>query len=115
MENKIYQNKTVYDLNDTVDLMLSEDYKERFVGEYLQLKIRYEKLKKFTIKIEAANLYNEEKYCVNHADECFEQLKEPIHDCPYTLLIKQQKAMEEYLHILELRAEIEKIDLNKKY
>ena len=109
MENKIYQYKTAYDLNDTVDLMLSKDYKERFVGEYWQLKIRYEKLKKFTTKIEAANLYNEEKYW------CFEQLKEPIHDCPYTLLMKQQKTMEEYLHILELRAEIEKIDLNKKY
>ena len=49
MENKIYQYKTVYDLNDTVDLMLSKDYKERFVGEYLQLKIRYEKLKKFNL------------------------------------------------------------------
>ena len=32
MENKIYQYKTVYDLNDTVDLMLSKDYKERFIA-----------------------------------------------------------------------------------
>ena len=31
-------------LNDTVALMLSDDYKERFKAEYYQLKIRIEKL-----------------------------------------------------------------------
>ena len=33
------------ELKDTVDGMLSTDYKERFVAEYQQTKIRYEKLK----------------------------------------------------------------------
>ena len=29
-------------LKDTIDLMTSEDYKERFLAEYQQLKIRYD-------------------------------------------------------------------------
>jgi hypothetical protein len=33
------------ELKDTVDLMLSEDYKDRVKAEYYQLKIRIEKLK----------------------------------------------------------------------
>lgn len=32
------------ELKDTVPMMLSEDYKERFKAEYYQLKIRKEKL-----------------------------------------------------------------------
>ena len=34
------------ELKDTIDLMRSEDYKERFTAEYHQLIIRYKKLKK---------------------------------------------------------------------
>lgn len=33
------------ELKDTVGLMKSSDYKERFIAEYTQVKIRYEKLK----------------------------------------------------------------------
>lgn len=43
------------ELKDTVNGMLSEDYKERFVAEYQQTKIRYEKLKKFCDRIELPN------------------------------------------------------------
>ena len=32
------------ELKDTVEMMGSADYKERFVAEYVQLKIRYNKL-----------------------------------------------------------------------
>ena len=32
-------------LEDTIDMMKSSDYKQRFKAEYYQLKIRYEKLK----------------------------------------------------------------------
>ena len=32
------------DLKDTIELMQSEDYKERFKAEYYQVKIRLEKL-----------------------------------------------------------------------
>ena len=35
----------------------------------------------------------------------------PKHDCPLPLLKEQQYAMREYLHLLEVRAEIEKIEL----
>lgn len=30
------------ELKETIDLMNSDDYKERFKAEYLQVKIRYE-------------------------------------------------------------------------
>jgi hypothetical protein len=35
----------------------------------------------------------------------------PVHDCPDHLLREQQAAMGEYLHILEVRAVIEGIEL----
>ena len=44
------------ELKDTIDLMNSPDYKERFKAEYMQVKIRYEKLKSFCNKIEAAEI-----------------------------------------------------------
>lgn len=86
------------DLKDTVDLMLSTDYKERFIAEYLQTKERYERLKHFCNKIEASYT---------------ELVEEPKHDCPHSLLREQQRVMGEYLHILEVRAIIEGIDLTK--
>ena len=86
------------DLKMTEKFMNSEDYKERFIGEYLQTKIRYEKLKKLNTRIEAAEMSN---YNAN----------EPKHDCPSYLLKEQQRVMGEYLHILEIRAVIEDIGL----
>lgn len=44
------------ELKDTVELMNSEDYKERFKAEYLQAKIRYDKLDAMTVKYEAGTL-----------------------------------------------------------
>ena len=38
------------DLRNTVEMMLSSDYKERFRAEYYQTKIRYEKLHRMTIQ-----------------------------------------------------------------
>lgn len=85
-------------LKDTKKLMTSSDYRERFIAEYWQTKIRYEKLKHFNTRIECENAFNG-----------------PIvqHDCPNKLLRDQQTKMGELLHILELRAIIEKIDLNE--
>lgn len=40
------------DLKDTVELMVSPNWKDRFVAEYLQTKIRYEKLHKLIVKRE---------------------------------------------------------------
>ena len=93
--------KKTTELEDTVEPMLSDDYKERFKAEYYQLKIRYEKLKRFNTKITAAH-----RMVCSHRP-----LEEPKHDCPADLLIEQQCAMEHYLHVLEIRAEIEGIDL----
>lgn len=88
------------ELKDTVEMMQSDDYKERFKAEYHQTKIRYERLKAFNNKIEAAESTN---YLNNVAT--------PKHDCPYDMLRHQQSVMGEYLHILEVRAIIEGIQL----
>jgi hypothetical protein len=85
----------------TVEGMLSADYKERFKAEYKQLKIRVEKLNDFCNKIEAA------RGPAEHRDA----VEEPKHDCSFELLTHQLMVMREYLHDLEIRAVIEKIDL----
>jgi hypothetical protein len=104
MARRCVDGKTVaMDLSDTVGAMCSDDYKARFVAEYYQTKIRYEKLKKFNTKIEAAVSVN-----------CFSvkpKVEEPKHDCPVEILNEQQNLMGRYLHILEVRAEIEGIEL----
>lgn len=83
-----------FELNDTIDLMNSKDYKERFQAEYLQTKIRYDKLHKMCIKYEAGTL--------NFTPSCsLEVLKE------------QKNFMRKYLEMLEIRAEIECIDLSQ--
>lgn len=83
-------------LEDTTVLMTSEDYKNRFIAEYAQAKIRYEKLKDFCNRIEAARITGKE---------------EPKHDCSLDLLREQQRIMGQYLHIMEIRAIIEEVDL----
>lgn len=80
------------ELKDTVELMNSEDYKDRFKAEYYQTKIRYEKLHKMIIKYEADTLDFEPA-------------------TPLCILRNQKRAMGEYLHDLEVRAEIGKIKL----
>lgn len=82
----------VKDLTGTISLMQSDDYRERFIAEYLQTKIRYDKLHKMIIKYEADTLGFEP-------------------NCSIELLMNQASAMGEYLHILEIRAEIENIEL----
>lgn len=84
-------------LKDTAPMMISLDYKERFKAEYYQTKIRYERLKAFNNKIEAAELSK--------------KVEMPAHDCPEYLLRDQQSVMGNYLHILEVRAVIEGIEL----
>jgi hypothetical protein len=103
MENNITMCKAEYDspFKSTVDGMLSPDYKERFKAEYQQTKLRYEKLKAFNNRIEAAEM----TAGMRNATEM------PKHDCPLYLLKDQQRAMGEYLHILELRAVIEGVTL----
>lgn len=91
----------IWNLRETVDYMIDSDYKMRFVAEYWQTKIRYEKLKDFCNKIEAADEWNPNGPIVTA----------PQHDCPVGMLRDQQKAMGEYLHVLEVRAVIEGVNL----
>ena len=79
-------------LNDTVKMMNSSDYKERFKAEYWQTKIRYDKLHRMTVKYEAGTLDFEP-------------------DCELSLLLEQKKYMGLYLNRLEVRAEVEGIGL----
>lgn len=81
------------ELKDTIEFMNSDDYKERFKAEYFQTKIRYEKLHSMLIKREAGTLDYTPK-------------------CPLSVLINQKRYMGEYLKTLEIRAEIEGIDLS---
>ena len=80
------------ELRDTVGLMNSANYKERFAAEYWQTKIRYDKLHRMVTKYEAGTL-------------------DFTPDCSIELLKQQKRAMGEYLHCLEVRAEIEGIKL----
>lgn len=70
-----------------------ETWLDRFVTEYKQLKERYNKLHKTIVQLEAGvrniTLFN----------------------CSLDLLKRQAKAMDEYLFVLEMRAELACIDL----
>ena len=79
-------------LQDTVELMTSEDFKERFKAEYYQLKIRIEGLRTMLDKYKNGALNFTPK-------------------CSYDLLNGQFKAMEMYASFLEVRAFIEGIKL----
>ena len=87
----------------TVKAMCSADYRERMRAEYQQTKIRYERLKNYCNKIEAAEIIADESIMI-----------EPKHDCPLWLLKEQQRVMGEYLHFLEIRAEIEAVELEEE-
>lgn len=80
-------------MRDTLRMMISDDYKERFVAEYWQLKNRYDRLHEMVVKYEADVL-------------------EFRPDCPLGLLKNQEWSMSHYLHALEVRAQIEKIPLD---
>lgn len=91
------------ELNDTAEMMGSADYKERFKAEYWQTKIRYEKLKNLTTKMEASKAM----------DKDYKDYLGFEPTCPYNVLREQQKDMGIYLHDLELRAVIEGVDLGE--
>lgn len=83
------------ELKETIKLMNSEDYKDRFKAEYLQAKIRYDKLDAMTVKYEAGTL-------------------DFTPDCPLELLKEQKSYMGNYIRCLKIRAEIEGIELQEE-
>lgn len=79
------------ELKDTVVLMISDDYKDRFKAEYYQLKIRYKKL----------------KYMVDHWDSLSFK---PTNGT--RLLRLQLESMRSYILIMEHRAKAEGVKLD---
>lgn len=80
------------ELNDTIKLMESDNYKDRFKAEYYQVEIRYEKLGEMLKKYEKNELDFKPK-------------------CSYSLLLNQYKVMGDYLALLRLCAGIEEIEI----
>ena len=90
-ENLISGDRT-WELRDTASMMLSPDYKERFKAEYIQLKIRLDKLSTMLDKHRAGTLPF-------------------IPMCSISLLEEQEKVMKMYLSILLERAGIEGVTI----
>ena len=80
------------ELKDTIIMMQSADYKERFKAEYYQNVIRYEKLKVMLEKWDKGEL----NFCPT---------------CPRSTYNMQIRAMTDYIAVLEARAVMEGIEL----
>ena len=79
-------------LNETVNLMNSDDYQDRFKAEYKQLSIRLQGLERMIYMYDMGELSFEPK-------------------CSLELLASQALSMRTYQAILEERARIENIQL----
>lgn len=84
--------RPVTELKDTIEMMNSKDYEERFKAEYAQAVIRYKKLKAMLDKWDNGELNF-------------------IPTCPRSTYNIQIKAMTDYIAILEARAVMENIVL----
>lgn len=91
-ENETKGENKQMELKDTITMMQSADYKERFKAEYYQIKIRYEKLLAMINKWEKGELTF-------------------TPTCPRETYNFQLRAMKEYLDILVIRAKLENIGL----
>lgn len=80
-------------LAKTCESMVSPDYKERFKAEYIQLKNRFDGLKKML------DAWDDKKLSF-------------VPTCPRDLYGEQVTSMELYLRVLERRAKLEDIDLS---
>lgn len=82
-------------LKETINLMKSGDYKNRFIAEYWQVKIRYDKLKAMCEKWDRGEL----------------DFKPT---CPRAIYNEQLFGMKVYLDTLVKRAKLEDVDLENK-
>lgn len=80
------------ELKDTIEMMNSSQYVDRFKAEYYQLEIRIDKLKDMLVRYKNDELNFTPK-------------------CSYDLLHSQLVCMKEYMNVLEERAKIENIIL----
>ena len=79
-------------LKDTIELMTSPDYRDRFIAEYQQLVIRYRGLRNMLDKWDKGELNFKPT-------------------CPRSTYNMQIKAMTDYIAVLEARAVMEGITL----
>ena len=89
--DKIFE--TDMNIKDTIHLMTSENYKERFKAELMQLDIRIGKLAGMLSAWDAGELTF-------------------TPTCSYDLLEAQLNAMKTYAYFLRVRAEIEGVDID---
>lgn len=82
------------ELKETVEMMNSADYKERFKAEYQQVVIRYQKL--------AAMLQKWDNGELNFTPTC-----------PRSTYNMQVRAMTDYIAVLEARAVMEAVELGE--
>ena len=82
-------------LTNTIDMMCSPDFKDRFIAEVYQLKIRRDGLQSMLIKYRKGELSFKPK-------------------CRYELFHKQLIFMDAYMNILSERATFEGIELWKE-
>lgn len=80
------------ELRETIEMMNSEDYKERFKAEYYQVVIRYQKLKSMLDKWDNDQL-------------------EFTPTCPRSTYNMQITTMTDYIAVLEARAVMEGVEL----
>lgn len=80
------------ELHETVALMTSADYKERFQAEFYQLETRYLKLKDMCDKWDKGKLEFEPT-------------------CPRSMYDRQLRSMYDYLDVLMDRAKLENVEL----
>ena len=90
IENVIRERKRAMELNETIEMMQSDDYKERFKAEYYQTKIRYQKLKAMV---------------ENWDNLAF------IPTCSKEFYLMQLDIMKAYLGVLRFRARQEQVEL----
>lgn len=81
------------ELKSTIEMMASEDYKERFKAEYYQVVIRYRKLKTMLDKWDSGDALGF------------------IPACPRSTYNMQIAVMADYIAVLEARAVMEGIKL----
>ena len=86
--------KRPMELSDTVEMMNSEDYRERFRAEYCQIVIRYGKLK-------------------NMLDRWDDGKLNFVPTCPRSTYNMQIRAMADYIAVLKARAVMEGVDLGE--
>ena len=79
-------------MNNIDEILMNETWKDRFIQEYAYVKTKYERLHRMIVKYEADAL----------------DFKP---NCSLELLKRQAAAMGTYLYILEIRSEIEGIEL----